>query len=227
MSSAGAGRSADHKRRLAGSRTRPGSMTSGDGWSTTSGNDLEVSLRLLYLIFSGLLGRFALLARSSASKDVELLVLRHEVAMPAPSRTPSRASTRPTARTSQRWSDSCPATAKAPSGHPRHDAAWAPPAGDEFEATDRIPLPLPTVRTRRGPQFLFPARQLPTPPSSPGARSRPLRDLSHPRVSLWQSRSRSGRWPLLECQNSAAAGLALTPVIMDLSGRVRGWCDGY
>ncbi len=62
---------------------------------------------------------------------------------------------------------------------------------------------------------------------SPGARSRPLRDLSHPRVSLWQSRSRSGRWPLLDCQNSAAAGLALTPVVMDLSGRVRGWCDGY
>ncbi|UDM03319.1 integrase [Streptomyces longhuiensis] len=38
-----------------------------------------MSLRLLYLIFSRLLGWFASLARSSASKDVELLVLRHEV----------------------------------------------------------------------------------------------------------------------------------------------------
>jgi SAM-dependent methyltransferase len=36
---------------------------------------------LLYLIFSRLLGWFALLARSSASKDIELLVLRHEVAV--------------------------------------------------------------------------------------------------------------------------------------------------
>ncbi|MFF1737929.1 hypothetical protein ACFVXB_42425, partial [Streptomyces sp. NPDC058247] len=45
------------------------------------GNDLGVSLRLLYLIFSRLLGWFALLARSSASKDVELLVLRHGVAV--------------------------------------------------------------------------------------------------------------------------------------------------
>ncbi len=39
-----------------------------------------MSLRLLYLIFIQLLNRLSLLARSSAAKDVELLVLRHEVA---------------------------------------------------------------------------------------------------------------------------------------------------
>ena len=37
--------------------------------------------RLLYLIFVRLAGGLVLLGRSSASKDVELLVLRHEVAV--------------------------------------------------------------------------------------------------------------------------------------------------
>jgi putative transposase len=38
-------------------------------------------MRLLYLIFVRLSGRLVLLGRSSTSKDVELLVLRHEVAV--------------------------------------------------------------------------------------------------------------------------------------------------
>ena len=38
-----------------------------------------MSLRLLYLIFVQVCGWLVLLARSSASKDAELLVLRHEV----------------------------------------------------------------------------------------------------------------------------------------------------
>ena len=40
-----------------------------------------MSIRLLYLIFVRLCGWLALLGRSSASKNVELLVLRHEVAV--------------------------------------------------------------------------------------------------------------------------------------------------
>ena len=41
----------------------------------------SVSLRLLYLIFGRLLSWLSLLGRGSSSKDMELLVLRHEVAV--------------------------------------------------------------------------------------------------------------------------------------------------
>jgi hypothetical protein len=42
---------------------------------------VAVSLRLLYLIFQQVLGLVLLMARNSSTKDVELLVLRHEVAV--------------------------------------------------------------------------------------------------------------------------------------------------
>jgi putative transposase len=41
----------------------------------------DVSLRLLYLIFNQLLNWLTLLPRAPSSKDIELLVLRHEVAV--------------------------------------------------------------------------------------------------------------------------------------------------
>ena len=41
-----------------------------------------MSLRLLYLAFIRICGWLVLLGRSSASKNAELLVLRHEVAVP-------------------------------------------------------------------------------------------------------------------------------------------------
>ena len=53
-------------------------MTSGD---LQPGLIAEVSLRLLYLIISLLLSWLTLLGRSASSKDIELLVLRHEVAV--------------------------------------------------------------------------------------------------------------------------------------------------
>jgi putative transposase len=45
------------------------------------GKIVGVSLRLLYLIFDRILNWLLLLGRSSSSKNIELLVLRHEVAV--------------------------------------------------------------------------------------------------------------------------------------------------
>jgi putative transposase len=45
------------------------------------GHDPNVSLRLLYLIFQQALGLLLLMGRTSSTRDVELVVLRHEVAI--------------------------------------------------------------------------------------------------------------------------------------------------
>ena len=44
-------------------------------------DDRRMTLRLLYLMFCQVMGWLALLARNSAAKDAELLMLRHEVAV--------------------------------------------------------------------------------------------------------------------------------------------------
>jgi hypothetical protein len=89
----------------------------------------DVSLRLLYLIFSRLLGSLTLLGRASASKNIELLVLRHEVAV--------LRRTNPKPR--QDWADRAlfaavirrlPAALRRHRGHPGHRPAVAPSAGD-------------------------------------------------------------------------------------------------
>ena len=60
---------------------------------------MVVSLRLLYLIFGQLLSWLTMLGRTTSSKDIELLVLRHEVAvLREPTR--GRAWTGPTERCS-------------------------------------------------------------------------------------------------------------------------------
>jgi hypothetical protein len=85
-----------------------------------------VSLRLLYLIVRQVLGLVLLLGRTSATKDVELLVLRHEVAVLR------RTNPRPRldARIGPCSPPSCtvaPRTAWPSPGHPEHGPALASP----------------------------------------------------------------------------------------------------
>ena len=80
-----------------------------------------MSLRLLYLIFRQVLGLVLLMGRTSAAKDIELLVLRHEVAILR------RTNPRPRMDWAERavfaaLMRRCPRTALRPRGHPGHDA---------------------------------------------------------------------------------------------------------
>ena len=104
-----------------------------------------MSLRLLYLIFWQVLGLVLLLCRTSAAKDVELLVLRHEVAILRRTNPRPRMDWGGPGRVGRARAAVAPGTAVPPRGHPGHDLALASPARapamdlpePDWAATDR------------------------------------------------------------------------------------------
>ncbi len=64
-----------------GSTSRPDPVTCDDRRGPRCRHDHGRSQPLLYLILIGLLNWLALLGRTTSSKDIELLVVRHEIAV--------------------------------------------------------------------------------------------------------------------------------------------------
>jgi hypothetical protein len=127
---------------LRGSRSPPKPVSSGD---RRPGMIEEVSLRLLYIILSQLLSWMTLLPYASSSKDIELLVLRHEDAVlrsTKPKTSPGRGRRGPVRR-----ADPTPAcaVARASPGHSGYGPAVAPAAGHQ-EMDVPEPLRSPTCR---------------------------------------------------------------------------------
>jgi len=97
-----------------------------------------MTLRLLYLIVIRVSGWLALLGRGQASKDAEILMLRHEVA--ALRRQVTRGRTGPTGRTCPRWPGYCQQRCE-PGGSSRPGGCWPGTA-----VLSRTHGPIPTGR---------------------------------------------------------------------------------
>jgi hypothetical protein len=124
---------------------------------------------------------YLLLARSDAAKDVEILVLRHEVAV-LRRHTPRPMMTWWTAPSSARWAGCCPRVCAGCGSSPRQPgcagmAAGSPDAGPAHDANKARPPPEPiSPQCRSGPLVL---------PTSPGHRPpHRIMGLEHHRTHL-------------------------------------------
>jgi hypothetical protein len=109
-----------------------------------------VAVRLVYLVFSRLMQWAALVARDSAAKDVELLLLRHEVAVLR----------RQVARPRVEWDERALLAGlirllsrRAPRRSPDR-SMWRPPRRDPYEHVR--PRPPPSMSAMDGKRLLLP-----------------------------------------------------------------------
>jgi putative transposase len=108
---------------------------------------VAVSLRLLYLLFLQVLRLILLLGRPSTNKDIELLVLRHEVAVLRRTNPRPRLRLGRSGRVRRPRPAATPSTAPTSPGQPEHDPELAsPPRSPEMDPPE--PTRSPTDRRR-------------------------------------------------------------------------------
>ena len=159
-----------------------------------------MALRLLYLIFRQLVTWLGLLAGSSRSKDAEILVLRHEVAVL------SRQVRRPRLSWAQRAVFAAlirllvPGWPSAPERYPRHGLAVTPRPGDPtLDPAPPAPHRRPLHGSRAAPVVLRLASENPTwgDPEDPRGtrRARLPACAQHRMINCEASRHRPRAWP--------------------------------
>lgn len=97
--------------------------------------------RLLYLICITVLGWLGLLARSTAAKDIEILILRHEVTVPRPQVHQSSSLLAGPSGFVRPSPPAPPSAAAAPPCYPRHAVSLAPPPDQEEVDLPEPPRP--------------------------------------------------------------------------------------